>query len=160
MYNSTNVIKFEDFKSLIKECIRQMHLDKFKPDVILGLNNNIASLLMSRYFECNFLLLDLDNFELKDENLKTKFYSQLLQENIVSEKNILVVLDERQIDSSYRKFINLLNYTNNKYYNERECKNIKYASLVEYTDTKSNINYYGALLSEKNCFCFDGWWLN
>ncbi len=160
--NKFENININEIKILMLECIRQMHLDKFKPNLIIGINSNsiILSILMSKYFGCEFFPIDLNN--LFENELKLKFYSQNLYNNILKEKNILVILDENNIDYSYEKFNQFIkNIETSYYFNDIPIsKFIKYASLIDYTFTKNNIDYCGGINSEKICLFFDNWWLN
>lgn len=132
-----------DVKNCLMDIIRQMYMDGFKPDVVVGLARGgmVPANLISQFLDIPCYMIN------KDESTHI----------LPSGKNILVIDD---INDTGKTFTDISNYFTFEYE-----ANFKYASLISNVGSNFEVDYYSVEINSLEeeiwiVFPWENWWMS
>lgn len=131
-----------DVKNCLMDIIRQMYMDGFKPDVIVGLvrGGSVPANLLSQFLDIPCYMVN------KDED------KHILPEG----KNVLVIDDINDTGSAMTEISN--------YFTSEYDMNFKYATLISNVGSSFEVDYYSVEINKIEediwvVFPWENWWM-
>ena len=129
-----------DIKNAVLDIIRQIYLDDFRPEVVVGFSRggNIPATLFSQFFDIPCFIIN------KDEEY-----------TLPQDKKILVVDDINDTGETLTTFNNTLF--------EENVKDLKYATIVNNMTSTFEVDYYSVEINKMEedvwiVFPWEDWW--